>query len=99
LKEGTATVVIESLSFGTPVLCHDTCGFGDVVSNDNGIKIPLNSYKTSVSGFAAILSEIAADKSILRKLSEGALRVRENFNWSINAKKMVDLYLNAIDYK
>jgi glycosyltransferase involved in cell wall biosynthesis len=96
LKEGTATVVIESLSFGIPVLCHDTCGFGDIVSSDNGIKIPLNSYKESVMGFAAKLSEIALDKSVLAKLSKGALKVSKNFNWESNAKKMFDLYINAI---
>jgi glycosyltransferase involved in cell wall biosynthesis len=96
LKEGTATVVIESLSFGTPVLCHDTCGFGDVVSNDNGIKIPLNSYTDSINSFAAILSELALDKSVLLKLSKGALNVSKNFNWEYNARQMFDLYLNAI---
>jgi glycosyltransferase involved in cell wall biosynthesis len=96
LKEGTPTVISEALSFGLPVLCHDTCGFGDIINKECGIKIPLISYNYSVNSFARALSKIAEERSILSKLSIGVIQERENLTWESNSKTMIDLYLKAI---
>lgn len=96
LKEGTPTVISEALSFGLPVLCHDTCGFGDIINEECGIKIPLISYNYSINSFALMLSKIAKERSILSKLSIGAIEERKNLTWKFNSKKMVDLYQKAI---
>ena len=39
LQEGTPAVVIEAIQSGVPVICHDKCGFGNVVTETSGIKI------------------------------------------------------------
>lgn len=97
LKEGTSTVVLEALSEGVPVLCHDTCGFGDIVNDKCGVKIPLVSHKLSIFRFAEELREIARDISILEVLSQGALRESENLSWKRNASRMMKIYQNALE--
>ena len=97
LKEGTSTVVLEALSLGVPVLCHDTCGFGDIVNQNSGIKIPIESYSTSIQYFSEALDKISTDKTILARLAAGALESRHKLTWQNNAKLMHDLYATTIE--
>jgi glycosyltransferase involved in cell wall biosynthesis len=96
LKEGTSSVVLEALSMGIPVLCHDICGFGDIINENCGIKIPMISYKQSIIDFSEALIKISKDESLLLSLSEGALQERENFTWNKNAYQVFKLYQENI---
>ena len=48
VSEDTSTVVLEAISSQLPILCFDTCGFGYVINEKVGIKIPLTNPKQSV---------------------------------------------------
>ncbi|MFA6126994.1 MAG: glycosyltransferase family 4 protein [Bacteroidales bacterium] len=50
-REGTSHVILEALSAGLPVICHDISGISIAVTGECGIKVPLVSYKKSVLGF------------------------------------------------
>lgn len=96
LKEGTPAVVLEALTLGIPVLCHDSCGHGDIVNEKCGIKIPMISYRLSIVYFAEAIIKLANDKSLLMKLSDGALKEREKITWENNVSQLFKLYLNAL---
>jgi len=55
IMEGTPHVVLEALSLGLPVICHDSCGMGTAVDHSCGIKIPLVNPPTSTNGFSAAI--------------------------------------------
>ncbi|MEO7044804.1 MAG: glycosyltransferase [Ferruginibacter sp.] len=92
LKEGTPHVVLEALSNGLPVLCHDACGHGDVVNNSCGIKIPLESYDKSVKNFTAQIEYLYKSKSQLYQFSKNAKNTVEQCSWASKSKAVFDVY-------
>lgn len=42
IAEGTPHVILEAIGNNLPILCFDTCGQGDCVNKNIGIKIPLS---------------------------------------------------------
>lgn len=96
LQEATATVVVESLQFGVPVICHDLCGFGSIITETSGIKIPVNSPRQSCCAFADAIVRVAQDPQILRALSEGALQRAREISWPNQTNVMLDCYQQAM---
>jgi len=92
LTEGTPNVVLEALSFGLPVVCHDACGMGVVVDESCGIKIPLQSPTCSIAGFRNALERIISDAGLLATLSEGSLRRSRILSWDYIACRIADSY-------
>ena len=96
LQEAATTVVMEALSCGIPVICHDTCGFGEVVNSRCGLKVPLVSPTRSISGFAQALQRLAREPDLLSKLSEGATDRAQEFAWDRKSARMESLYRQAL---
>jgi glycosyltransferase involved in cell wall biosynthesis len=97
LQEATSTVVMEALSLGVAVLCHDTCGFGSVVDDSCGIKVPVRTPASSVTGFADAISSLCNTPKTVECLSRGALARAQQFTWDKKAREMVALYEIARD--
>lgn len=81
VKEGTPHVVLEALSMGMPVICHDACGMGTAVTSDCGIKIPLYSPARSYEGFRAALETMYDNPSLLENLSLSAIKRATELTW------------------
>ena len=96
LKEATATVVMEALGFGVPVICHDLCGFGMVIDEICGIKILVTSPRLSSDRFAEALMRLARNPELLQSLSQGALQRAGEITWPNQTKIMLDCYQQAI---
>lgn len=92
LKEGTPHVVLEALSLGLPVICHDACGMGTVVTEKCGIKVPLKNPDTSISGFASAIGTMIDDPSLVAVKSAAALKRAKELLWSEKAKVFSDAY-------
>ena len=92
LKEGTPHVVLEALSNGLPILCHDACGHGDVVDDSCGIKIPLQSYNKSIQNFTKKITYLYKSKSKLYEFSKNAKTTVEHCSWEKKSKEVVDIY-------
>ena len=73
VQEGTPHAVLEALSLGVPVVCHDACGMGVAVIGECGIKIPLKDPGTSIAGFASAVRRLRDSDDLLTQLSAGAL--------------------------
>lgn len=95
LKEGTPHVVLEALSLGLPVICHDACGMGTVVDETCGIKVPLKNPRLSVDEFARAIESILSKPHRVEELSKGAVRKSDGSTWEILARKISEEYENA----
>ncbi|MDD3040468.1 glycosyltransferase family 4 protein [Bacteroides sp.] len=95
LKDLTSTVLLESLSYGMPVIALDHCGFSNVLTYECGRKIAIESKDQVVHDFAAAIYELADDESLRRKLSEGARNRALEYNWPDKAKTIDEIYRNV----
>jgi glycosyltransferase involved in cell wall biosynthesis len=92
IKEGTPHVVLEALSSGLPVLCHDACGMGSAVEESCGVKIPLITPAASTEGFAAALRSLHAAPERISELSVGAIARSHALTWSKLARRIHEAY-------
>ncbi len=92
LQEATSTVVPEALMQGIPVICHDACGFGDMVTDKCGIKVPMTDPETSIKGFAGAILALAQDRRRLADLAGGALSRARELTWENKAKYLLMEY-------
>jgi glycosyltransferase involved in cell wall biosynthesis len=92
VQDATSSVVLEALSFGVPVLCHDANGYGAIIDESCGFKIPFKSPTVSVSSFGNILNNLVERPEILAELSTNASKQSEKHSWNEHAKEMVHLY-------
>jgi glycosyltransferase involved in cell wall biosynthesis len=95
LLEAASTVVLEALSLGLPVVCHDTCGMAHAVTADCGIKIPLRNPETSISGFAQAIEAIANDSQLYDRLSLGAIERARELTWDRKVERFSGAYVAA----
>lgn len=92
LKEGTPHVILEALSLGVPVVCHDAFGMARAVTDSCGIKIPMRSPHESVDGAAAALARLLGDPALVGRLSEGALARAEELSWDNKVHQIAEVY-------
>jgi glycosyltransferase involved in cell wall biosynthesis len=92
LKEATSTVVMEALSQGIPVICHDACGMGEVIDTTCGIKVPMKTPEGSIEGFREAIVQLKENPEELRGLSEGAKAKAGKLSWDHKAKEIADTY-------
>lgn len=95
--DATSTVVFEALQSDTPVMCHDTCGFGTVITNSCGIKIPQVGVQQSVDSFSKELDQLVAFPDRLQKLKEGCSQRLGEYYWDVKGKKLFDIYQQCLD--
>jgi glycosyltransferase involved in cell wall biosynthesis len=92
LKEGTPHVILEALSFGLPVICHDTCGMAEVINNQNGYLIPYLNSKVSVESLKVILKRLIDNPSEITDRNKFIL----NNNYTLSWDSKVDLIAKDI---
>lgn len=81
LLEATSCVVMEALSSGMPIICHDACGMATVVTPSCGIKVPMTGVKDSIRGFRDAIQTLIDDPARLKKLSIGAAQRSQALAW------------------
>jgi glycosyltransferase involved in cell wall biosynthesis len=96
VQEGTPHAVLEALSLGVPVVCHDACGMGAAVTDECGIRVRMESPETSVAGFADAVRRIAGDPDLLHRLSAGALRRAAELSWDAKAQQIAQAYEHVL---
>lgn len=96
VSEDTSTVVLEAVSCQLPVLCFDACGFGYVINEKVGIKIPLSNPQQSVNEFAEKINYLYQHKEVLQTLANNCPQRQEELSWDKKAKEMVELYNRII---
>ena len=92
IMDATSTVVMEAIQNHLPVVCFDTCGFGTVVDEIIGVKIPLANPEKSVKDFAEAIRGLYEDRRKLSLLSTNCNERIKLFEWDYKAQMMVDIY-------
>ena len=92
IMEATSTVTLEAISSCLPVLCFDTCGFGPLITEKIGRKVPISNPDQSVRDFAEQIRFLYANRELLNEMSKNELSYRESLSWESKAKQMVDIY-------
>lgn len=96
LRDLTASVTIEALALGLPVICLDHCGFADVIDEDCGIRIPVDSPARVSEGIAHAIERLAADEGYRRQLANGAITRAKDFEWQRKASVVDGIYRRVI---
>lgn len=99
LLEATSTVVLEALSLGLPVVCHDSCGMAAAITSGCGIKIAQRSPEESVSGFASALETLATDARRYKMLADGAAVRANELTWKRKVEEFSEAYAEAVTLK
>ena len=94
IKEAASAVILESLSCGLPVVCHNSFGMSHAITNDCGRKVPFNSLNESILGFKDALEEIIAHPSLINQFSRGAYKRSNDLSWSSIAQIISNDYKN-----
>lgn len=85
-KEGGAWVLFEAMMCSKPVICFDTSGMSMIVSNETGIKIPIESYENSILNFANAMRYLINNTEYAEKMGRcGYQRVLSEFEWQSKA--------------
>jgi glycosyltransferase involved in cell wall biosynthesis len=92
IKEASATVCMEALVGGLPVVCHDACGMANVIDGSCGIKVPMKDPETSVQGFFEAIQRFLDEPGLIAQLSEGALSRAEMFSWDKKVERIANSY-------
>jgi glycosyltransferase involved in cell wall biosynthesis len=96
LRDAGATVVVEALGHGVPVICLDHSGARDVVTDQCGVKIPVRTPRDAVSDLLDAIVRIAAEPNRLHALSHGAVERARMYLWERNGLHMARLYDEAL---
>jgi glycosyltransferase involved in cell wall biosynthesis len=96
LKEATSATVPEALATGLPVLCHATCGHGDIVTNEVGMGVPVTDPARSVEAFANALVSLWRAPDRLRACSIAAAQAAPRLAWSAKGSAANGLYREAM---
>jgi len=97
--EASSTVVMEALSMGLPVVCHNTCGMAAAVTAQCGIKVPFEDPETSVKGFAEALSVLSRSPEKVEQFSAGAAERAAELTCENSAARMIKLYHAVLEGK
>ena len=92
IMEATSTVTCEAISSCLPVLCFDTCGFGPLITETIGRKVPISNPDKSVRDFAEHIRFLYANRELLNEMSKNEFSYRESLSWESKARQMVDIY-------
>lgn len=96
LQEATLATVPEALATGLPVLCHKTCGHGDVVTDEVGMRVAVADPARSVEAFGKALVSLWREPDRLRAYSIAAAQEARRFAWSQKGSAADGLYRQAI---
>jgi len=92
-REAASAVILESLSMGLPVICHDISGMAIAINESCGIKIPLINYNESKQGFINAIKYLIEKRDVLNRLKIGAIKRARELSWEEKAKTIAEDYI------
>lgn len=92
LRDTAANVVLEALAAGVPVVCFDLQGAGDVVTQECGVKIPIDDVFGSIDKYGSELIRLSQDRPRLEQLSRNAIERAGEFSWEKKVRDTAAIY-------
>ncbi len=89
LAEGLSISIMEAMSIGLPIVASDVKGNNELVSDTNGILVPIN----DIDRLTAVLLSLSNEKIGLRKWGENSRKlIKEEFNLTDFVRKYKKIY-------
>lgn len=97
LHDSGGWVCLEAMAAGRPIICLDLGGPGVQVTAEAGFKIPACDPEQAVRGLAGAMQDLAKEPKLGVHMGQtGRKRVSELFSWQGKAKKLTELYHEAL---
>ena len=92
ISDLTATVTLEALSYGMPIICLNHCGFAHVINEKCGIKIPVENPTQAQIDINSALTKLYHNEQLRQRLAMGAIERASHFSWDKKIVKLNSLY-------
>ena len=89
IAEGLSISILEAMSIGLPIIASDVKGNNELVSNTNGVLVPIN----DIDRLTAVLLSLPNEKERLIELGRNSRKsVEEKFNLTDFVRRYKDIY-------
>lgn len=96
---GMATVVLQAMLTGLPIVCIEGDATGRAVGQDAGITVPLSEAEAPARGLARAIAKLAQDEVLRQKLARAARRhALEDYSYQVLACRIEAAYVDAISF-
>lgn len=93
VREFGGGVVVEAMAKGVVPIVMDYGGPGEIVTEESGIKLPLENQEKTVERLNMEITRLLADKQRWARLANGARdRIYASYTWQSKAKKIIESY-------
>lgn len=92
ISEVTSTVILEAIQNRLPILCHNACGFGNVVTDDIGRKVDLVTPELSIKHFAEHIGYFYNNKHILASMHTNFDEIANGLTYESKGEVMYNIY-------
>ena len=90
-------VIIEAMAMGIPVICLDRAGPAFLVSDQTGIKVPIESPEQVQQGLTDALIQLAGNPERCKQMGAAAKRrVDEHFLWKRKSEQLQSIYRDVL---
>ncbi len=97
-REGGSWAIMEAMSYGLPVICLNTSGPKDMVTEKCGILIPLSSPSQVKQDIGNGLLKLSQEISFFKTLSKNAQdRIETCYSWHRRGEEIFDVYLSVLE--
>ena len=94
--DGTPHSVIEALSSGLPVICHDIRGLNLAVTDKCGLKIPLTTVRQSVEGIRSGIRYFIQNPEKVNEMSKAAIKRSSEITWLKLTEEITKGYVEVV---
>lgn len=92
-REGGSWAIMEAMSYGLPVVCLNTSGPKDMVTENCGIMISMKSSEQVASDIGDALIQLTNNKEHFEVLSANAIaRISKEYNWERRGVQIGEIY-------
>jgi glycosyltransferase involved in cell wall biosynthesis len=90
---GQATIVLQAMAIGLPVVCLECDAIGEMVSDNCGIKVRPEHPIQVVEDLAEALAQLAKNSNLCKRMGENAHSyVQEKYDWDRKGEKLNQMY-------
>lgn len=92
VHEVTSTVIMEAISAGLPIVCFDICGFGPLVDDRIGRKVPCINPEQAERDFAEVISHLYASPGEMASMYAGGSDQLRRLTWDYKMEQLTKIY-------
>jgi glycosyltransferase involved in cell wall biosynthesis len=98
LREVGGIVLLEAMAVGLPVIATDWGGPAIHVTDETGIRVPVNSRDGFIKGLSDAMLRLADSPDLRRRMGQAGLqRVRTNlYDWNQKTDRLLEIYAELI---